>query len=119
MITRKNLMDRKRKRVLDLPIYCEDYSQPSDDPQFITNDISHKFDMIIHVLQESFAKLTEAMANLNKTTVSLSEEIRRQQYAIERLEKQVSDLQVHALHGQFAVENAKLNIHNTLSMTPY
>lgn len=40
----------------------------------------------------------------NNTISNLEDRIRRYQYTIERLEKQINDLQIHALHGNLFCE---------------
>jgi len=44
-----------------------------------------------------------SIAQLEQTIRSLDQRVREQRYAIEGLQKEISDLQAHAIHGAFAL----------------
>lgn len=54
-----------------------------------------------HAIEE-LTKAVQQLTQLVGTVRSLEQTVRQQRYAIENLQREISDLQTHALHGAFA-----------------
>lgn len=55
-------------------------------------------------LTDMCLSICTAITALEKAITSLDQRIREQRYAIEGLQREVSDLQSHAIHGAFAMD---------------
>jgi hypothetical protein len=86
--------NRKRKR-----IRLEEDSQLTDILTSLHRSMikfDHKLDQILN----SDILLNKISLMIEQSFSSTEQQIRRHQFAIERLEKQINDLQIHALHGE-------------------
>lgn len=74
----------------------------TDDGYFIATERQKLTDICVSICA--------SIAALEKAITSLDQRIREQRYAIEGLQREVSDLQSHAIHGAFAMDQDQCEV---------